>query len=158
MIRQDYILREIERTIAFCIRLLGLKQDDEGWELEQFLKEHCEGLTGMAYETLVSTSSSDLVALLHHPGTASFARLVACGCVTCEAAEAARLGGDDDGARSLFMRGVEILTFTSGQDDPDVRGHIVEHLARLRTRVDQFEFPPAGLQRLAALFAAAEPK
>lgn len=157
MIRQDYILREIERMIEFCVRILGVRRQEDENGLETFLGENCETLTGLRYDTLVATPSAKLVTLLNHPGTPSFARLVACGCLLCEAADASRLAGRPDEARERFLRGVEVLAFTAAQEEPGAQPLIARHLARLEGRIAGFPFSAGERARLGALFASAKP-
>ena len=91
MLRQDYILREIERTVEFCLRAAGLKKPDVIAELEDFLEENCEVLTGLPLQTLINTEASKLVALLYHPGSAKLPQLISCGTWLCETADASLL-------------------------------------------------------------------
>ena len=68
--RRADILREIERMVEFCLRAIGLKQADDVADLEQFLEENCELITGLPLKTLLETEAQKLVMLLYHPGTA----------------------------------------------------------------------------------------
>jgi len=143
MLRQDYILREIERMVEFCLRAVGLKKPDAIEDFQQFLEENCEILTGLPLQTLLDTEAQKLVALFYHPGTSKLPQLVSCGAWLCEAADVSLLSGREREARLLFVRGAQILGFMTSQ-----HGHEQEfaplhgHLARLRERLDSYRYPP----------------
>lgn len=151
MIRQDYLLREIERIIEFALRAMGLKQEQEPAAFTRFLQENCTNLAGVQYETLLRSSSAQLVSLLYQPNTPGIGRLVASGTLLCEAADVHRLEGDMDQARELFIRGAEILAFTAAQESGDARALIATHLLRLHDRIPAFDFPPDVGARIATL-------
>ncbi|MCS5538708.1 MAG: hypothetical protein NZ804_01840, partial [Roseibacillus sp.] len=111
MLRQDYILREIERMVEFCLRAAGLKKPDAVADFEEFLEENCELLTGLPLQTLLDTGAQKLVALFYRPGTAKLPQLVSCGAWLCEAADASLLSGRSSEARHLFLQGAQILGF-----------------------------------------------
>ncbi len=68
MIRQDYLLREIERIVEFALRAMRLKQEQPAEDFARFLEENCNDLTGLSYQALLASPSSQLVSLLYHPG------------------------------------------------------------------------------------------
>ena len=141
MLRQDYILREIERMVEFCLRAAGLKKPDAVADFEEFLEENCELLPGLPLQTLLDTGAQKLVALFYHPGTAKLPQLVSCGAWLCEAADASLLSGRSSEARHLFLQGAQILGFMASQ-----HGHEDEffplhnHLKRLRERLPDYQF------------------
>ncbi len=141
MLRQDYILREIERMVEFCLRAAGLKKPNAVADFEEFLEENCELLTGLPLQPLLYPGAEELVALLYHPGTAKLPQLVSCGAWLCEAADASLLSGRSSEARHLFLQGVQILGFMASQ-----HGHENEffplhnHLRRLRERLPDYQF------------------
>lgn len=154
MLRQDYILREIERMVEFCLRAIGMKTDDRAERLAEFLEENCETVTGMSYEALLASESPRLVSLLYHPGTAKFPQLVACGAWLAEAGDAHLFSGDQDEARRLFLRGAEILAFVQAHHGHEEEfAPVGEHLARLQQRIDSFAYPPELRTRIATLLA-----
>ncbi|MFP6858022.1 MAG: hypothetical protein VCA73_12155 [Roseibacillus sp.] len=158
MLRQDYILREIERMVEFCLRAIGLKQRDAIEDFQQFLEENCEILTGLPLQTLIDTDAQKLVALFYHPGTAKLPQLVSCGAWLCEAADVSLLSGRDREARLLYVRGAQILGFMTAQ-----HGHenefapLHDHLARLRARLDDYKFAPDERAKVQALLTPKAP-
>ena len=155
VLRQDYILREIERTIEFCLRAAGLKKPDIIADLEEFIEENCELLTGLPLQTLLETEAPRLVALLYHPGTARVPQLVSAGAWLCEAADLSLLSGRHSEARRLFHEGVQILSFMNsrhGNDDgfSALRGH----LEILQKRLPDYLFEPKTHNRICDLLAA----
>jgi len=155
MLRQDYILREIERTVEFCLRAAGLKKPDVIAELEEFLEENCELLTGLPLQTLLNTEASKLVALLYHPGSAKLPQLISCGTWLCEAADASLLSGRAGEARQLFMQGSQILGFMISQHgSEDEFIPLRDHLGALRERLPDYQFPPEEHARLLEFLAA----
>ena len=152
MIRQDYLLREIERIVEFAIRAMGLKEEEPpAPDFARFIEEHCNDLTGLDYQTLLASPSSQLVSLLYHPGTLEIGRLIASGTLLCEAADAERLSGNESRSRELFTRGAEILAFTAAHESGEAAEILATHLRRLHPRIPQFGFPPEAAQRLEAL-------
>ncbi len=154
MLRQDYILREIERMVEFCLRAAGLKRPNAIADFEEFLEENCELLTGLPLQTLLDTGAQKLVALLYHPGTSKLPQLVSCGAWLCEAADASLLSGRSSEARHLFLQGAQILGFMASQ-----HGHENEffplhnHLRRLRERVPDYQFGPEEESKILALLS-----
>ena len=143
MLRQDYILREIERMVEFCLRAAGLKKPDVVSDFEEFLEENCELLTGLPLQTLLDTGAHKLVVLLYHPGTAKLPQLVSCGAWLCEAADASLLSGRPDEARRLFLEGAQILGFMASQHGhQDEFAPLHDHLRRLRDRLPDYQFKP----------------
>jgi hypothetical protein len=157
MIRQDYLLREIERIVEFALRAMGIKQAEDPTEFVRFLRQNCANLTGVQYETLLDSSSAQLVSLLYQPNSPGIGRLVASGTLLCEAADVHRLKSELDEARELFTRGAEILAFTAAQESGDSRTLINTHLLRLHERIHHFHFPPEEAPRLAALLTPPQP-
>lgn len=154
MLRQDYILREIERMVEFCLRAVGLKRRDAIEEFELFLEENCEILTGLPLQTLLRTEAQKLVALFYHPGTAKLPQLVSCGAWLCEAADVSHLSGRAEEARVLFVRGAQILGFMAAQHGRDDEfAPLLDHLARLRSRLDDYHFNAEDRARLEALLS-----
>lgn len=151
MIRQDYLLREIERIVEFALRAMGIKQAEDPTEFIRFLQQNCANLTGVQYETLLNSTSAQLVSLLYQPNSPGIGRLVASGTLLCEAADVHRLKGEMDEARDLFLRGAEILAFTAAQESGDSRALIATHILRLHDRIPSFEFPSDTAPRIDAL-------
>lgn len=149
MLRQDYILREIERMVEFCLRAAGLKKPDVIGDFEQFLEENCEILTGLPLQTLLSTDSQKLVSLFYHPGSAKLPQLVSCGAWLCEAADVSLLSGRHQEARQLFLRGSQILGFITAEHGHEKEfAPLHDHLARLRSRIDDYQFPADDQSKL----------
>ena len=141
MLRQDYILREIERMVEFCLRAAGLKKPDVVADFEEFLEENCELLTGLPLQTLLDTGAHKLVVLLYHPGTAKLPQLVSCGAWLCEAADASLLSGRLNEARRLFLECAQILGFmTSQHGHQEEFAPLHDHLKRLRERLPDYQF------------------
>jgi hypothetical protein len=151
MIRQDYLLREIERIVEFALRAMGLKQEQPAGDFARFIEEHCNDLTGLEYQTLLASPSAKLVSLLYHPGTLEIGRLIASGTLLCEAADAERLSGNEPRGRELFTRGAEILAFTAAHESGEAGEILAAHLRRLHPRIPQFQFPPEAARRLETL-------
>ncbi|NIP94974.1 MAG: hypothetical protein GWO24_16630 [Akkermansiaceae bacterium] len=152
MFRQDYILREIERMVEFCLRAAGLKKPDAIEDFQDFLEENCEILTGLPLRTLLETDAQKLVALLYHPGTAKLPQLVSCGAWLCEAADVSLLSGRRNEARLLFLRGAQILGFMAAQHGhEDEFAPLHDHLQRLRDRLDLFGFGSGERSKAEAL-------
>ena len=159
MFRQDYILREVERMVEFCLRAAGLKKPDVIADFEDFLEEHCELLTGLPLATLLDTEAQKLVALLYHPETAKLPQLVSCGAWLCEAADVSLLSGRHEEARRLFLRGAQILGFmTSRHGDQDEFAPLHGHLDNLRSRLGDYRFPPPQRAQLEAMLSQAPPE
>lgn len=155
MLRQDYILREIERTVEFCLRAAGLKKPDIISDLQQFLEEHCELLTGIPLQTLIDTEAQKLVALLYHPGTAKLPQLISAGAWLCEAADLSLLAGRPDEARRLFHEGVQILAFTASQHgEDDGFSPLRDHLETLQKRLPDYRFEADENRRIRDLLIA----
>ncbi|MBL48990.1 MAG: hypothetical protein CMP28_08550 [Roseibacillus sp.] len=158
MFRQDYILREIERMVEFCLRAAGLKKPDVVADFEDFLEEHCELLTGLPLSTLLDTEAQKLVALLYHPDTAKLPQLVSCGAWLCEAADVSLLSGRHEEARRLFLRGAQILGFmTSRHGHENEFAPLHDHLRNLRGRLEDYLFPAAQRAQLEAMLSQALP-
>lgn len=158
MFRQDYILREVERMVEFCLRAAGLKKPDVVADFEDFLEEHCELLTGLPLSTLLQTEAQKLVALLYHPETAKLPQLVSCGAWLCEAADVSLLSGRHEEARRLFLRGAQILGFmTSRHGTQDEFAPLVGHLANLHARLDDYLFPAVQKAQLEVILSQARP-
>lgn len=154
MLRQDYVLREIERMVEFCLRATGLKKADTMEEFEQFLEEHCETLTGLPLSTLVDIDAQKLVALLYHPGTAKLPQLVSCGAWLCEAAEISLHAGRQQEAQRLYLRGAQILAFLRQQHGQEKEfAPLTPHLERLQERLDTFVFAEPLHSQVTALLA-----
>ncbi len=155
MLRQDYILREIERTVEFCLRAAGLKKPDLVAELEEFLEENCELLTGLPLQTLLNAEAPKLVALLSHPSSAKLPQLISCGTWLCEAADASLLSGRPDEARQLFLQGSQILGFMISQHGNESEfDPLHNHLAALRKRLPDYQFPAEEHARLLGFLSA----
>jgi hypothetical protein len=155
VLRQDYILREIERTVEFCLRAAGLKKPDIISDLQEFLEEHCELLTGVPLQTLLGTDAQKLVALLYHPGTARVPQLVSSGAWLCEAADLSLLSGRLDEARRLFHEGVQILAFMASQHgEDDGFSPLRDHLGTLQKRLSDYQFEPIQNERIQGLLVA----
>ncbi len=157
MIRQDYLLREIERIVEFALRAMGIKQAEDPTEFVRFLQKNCPNLTGLQYETLLNSSSAQLVSLLYQPNSPGIGRLVASGTLLCEAADVHRLAGEMNEARDLFTRGAEILAFTAAQETGDSRALIATHLLRLHDRIHAYDFPPEDAPRIDTLLTPPQP-
>ncbi|MDE0594227.1 MAG: hypothetical protein OSB65_03170 [Roseibacillus sp.] len=152
MLRQDYVLREIERTVEFCLRAAGLKKGDLVEDLQDFLEENCEILTGLPLQTLLDTESQKLVALFYHPGTAKLPQLLSCGAWLCEAADVSLLSGRHHEARLLCLRGAQILGFMAAQHGHESEfAPLHDHLERLLTRLNDYKFPPEELSKVRSL-------
>lgn len=155
MLRQDYILREIERTVEFCLRAAGLKKPDIISDLQQFLEEHCELLTGIPLRTLLETEAQKLVALLYHPGTARLPQLASSGAWLCEAADLSLLSGRPGEARRLFHEGVQILAFMASQHgEENGFSPLRDHLETLQKRLPDYQFEPIENSRIHDLLVA----
>ncbi len=152
MLRQDYILREIERMVEFCLRAAGLKKPDEIQVFEEFLEDNCELLTGLPLQTLLATDAQKLVSLFYHPGTAKLPQLVSCGAWLCEAADVSLLSNRHQEARQLFLRGSQILGFMTAQHGHDKEfAPLHDHLAQLRSRLDDYQFSPEDHAKLKSI-------
>tara|TARA_B100001109_G_scaffold241777_1_gene226194 strand:+ start:467 stop:973 length:507 start_codon:yes stop_codon:yes gene_type:complete len=158
VLRQDYILREIERTVEFCLRAAGFKKPDIISDLQQFLEEHCEQLTGIPLQTLLETEAQKLVALLYHPGTARLPQLISSGAWLCEAADLSLLAGRQSEARRLFHEGVQILAFIASQHGEDDGFSLLrEHLETLQRRLPDYHFGTDETRRIHDLLIAGSP-
>jgi hypothetical protein len=157
MIRQDFLLREVERIVEFALRALGLKKSDQPEDFLRFLEENCTQLTGLSYETLIDTPSAKLVSLFYDPEGRNIGRLVASGALLREAAGVHRLNGDLARARELFTRAAEILAFATSQYGGEVGIQIAAQLATLREQLPEFQFPEEQARHLALLCATPPP-
>lgn len=157
MIRQDYLLREIKRIVEFALRAMGLKQEQEPEDFLRFLEENSKQLTGLPFETLLATPASKLASLLYDPDGRNIGRLTACGALLAEAGDAHRLGGEMERARELFLRGIELLAFTTFQFSGEASAQISAHLARLQERIPSFNYDPNLVLQLEALCASRPP-
>ena len=154
MLRQDYVLREIERLVQFCLKATGILGSDQAPDLRRFLEEHSETVTGLRLETVLESPPERLVSLLYHPGTAKIPQLVACGAWLCEAARLRLLEESPDQARALFLRGAQILAFMNAQHGASEEFALLgPHLSGLRERVADLDFPVAEQSRVEALLS-----
>ena len=154
MLRQDYVLREIERLVQFCLKAAGIQLSGEARDLRQFLEDHSETVTGLRLETVLESPPERLVALLYHPGTAKIPQLVACGAWLCEAARLRLLEEAPAEARALFLRGAQILAFLTAQHGAsDEFTPLGPHLAELRERVADLDYPAPERERIEALLS-----
>lgn len=140
--------------VEFCLRAVGLKRRDAVEDLQEFLEENCEILTGLPLQTLLETDAQKLVALLYHPGSAKLPQLVSCGAWLCEAADVSLLSGRANEARALFLRGAQVLGFLAAQHGQEEEfAPLLPHLARLRSRLDDYQFAAEDRVRLETLLA-----
>ena len=158
MLRQDYLLREVERVVEFALRALGLRKEQQSADFQRFLEENTLQLTGLPYETLINTQAAQLASLFYDEEGRNIGRLVACGALLAESADAHRRGDEHDRARELFIRAAEILAFAASQYAGEVGEHIAKQLASLRNRIPSYEFPADTAAHLAQLCAASPPK
>lgn len=152
MLRQDYVLREIERMVEFCLRATGLKKPDAMEDFERFLEEHCETLTGLPLTTLLATDAQKLVTLLYHPGTAKLPQLISSGAWLCEAAEVSLQAGRQEEAQRLFLRGAQILAFLRKQHGEEKEfAPLLPHLELLQERISTYTFAEPLHSQMTAL-------
>ncbi|MDA0766237.1 MAG: hypothetical protein O3A92_05375 [Verrucomicrobia bacterium] len=157
MIRQDFLLREIQRVVEFALRALGIKQAQQSDDFLRFLEENSAQLTGLPYHTLINTPSAKLVSLFYDEEGRNTGRLVASGALLAEAADAHRLGHEPDRARELFVRATEILAFATAQYGGEIGHAIRSQLASLRENMPLFDFPPDHAAHLDLLCATQPP-
>ncbi|MDE0826548.1 MAG: hypothetical protein OSA48_07055 [Akkermansiaceae bacterium] len=157
MLRQDYLLREIERIVEFALRALGIKKAQQPDDFLRFLEENSTQLTGLKFDSLINTPSAKLVSLFYDEDGRSMGRLVASGALLAEAADMHRMGDEMDRARELFTRATEILAFATSQYEGDAGAAIAKHLASQHEKLPLFAFPPDAAAHLELLCNSSPP-
>lgn len=143
--------------VEFVIRALKLREEAQPEEFLHFLEENSTQLTGLPYKTLLETPSAKLAALFFDPEGRNIGRLVASGALLAQAAEAHLQGEEEDKARALFLRAVEILAFATSQYGGEVGEQLSAQLTTLRDRIPAFGFPEDTAAHLTHLCSTPPP-
>jgi len=153
MIRNDFLLRQIEQFGAFLRKLLSAREAGiAAAEVQSLLEGECLTFTGLTLEALSETPAEALVSRFLMNANQAPGRLYAAGRVLAEVAELDLLDGNLLRARERYLDAVRLVAFGAAQvEDEEARELFVTALEDLNGRGHRFPLDDAGESEIAEL-------
>jgi hypothetical protein len=153
MIRNDFILRQIEQFGVFMRKLLGAREEGEDISgMRGMLEGESLSLTGLDLPSLAETPAEALVSRFMMNDAQAAGRLYSSGRVLAELAEIELLEGALTSARSHYLDAMRLVAFGAAQvEDAEARSAFAGALRELGERMARFPLDDAGEAEVVAL-------
>jgi hypothetical protein len=153
MIRNDFVLRQIEQFGAFMRKLLDAREDGgDAAHSRDLLEGESLSLTGMDLPSLAETPPEALVSRFFMNEAQAAGRMYSSGRLIAELAEIELMEGELTAAVRHYLDSMRLVAFGAAQvDDAEARQGFVDALDELAGRAHRFPLDDAGEAEVMAL-------